>query len=189
MVQADPQGRPRRAGATEQQAGRLLPGPRSPAQRSRSMMTAGEGQGIIEVCLDPGTPTAACRTIDLSKLRKSPRNVVDQPAQPDTRRAMSSRCRCARRPWSSTRSRSSRPHRRSRPPPRLPHPRRRRRPDIRRAAPTRVRRPRAPAGARGCDAIGHTREVTDGTAGRTQGAHLRGGQRPLHRMGHRQGVP
>jgi alpha-tubulin suppressor-like RCC1 family protein len=40
------------------------------------IMTAGEGQGIIEVCLDQGTPNAACRTIDLSKLKKSPRQVV-----------------------------------------------------------------------------------------------------------------
>jgi alpha-tubulin suppressor-like RCC1 family protein len=40
------------------------------------VMTAGPGQGIIDVCVDPGTPTASCRTVDLSTLRKSTRQVV-----------------------------------------------------------------------------------------------------------------
>jgi alpha-tubulin suppressor-like RCC1 family protein len=40
------------------------------------VMTAGPGQGVIEVCLDPGTPTTSCRIVDLSTLRKSTRQVV-----------------------------------------------------------------------------------------------------------------
>jgi hypothetical protein len=41
------------------------------------VMTAGPGQGVIETCLDPGTPeTRACRIVDLSTLRKTPRMVV-----------------------------------------------------------------------------------------------------------------
>jgi hypothetical protein len=40
-------------------------------------MTAGPGQGVIEACLDPGTPEArTCRIVDLSTLRKTPRMVV-----------------------------------------------------------------------------------------------------------------
>ncbi|MET0773502.1 MAG: putative Ig domain-containing protein [Candidatus Limnocylindrales bacterium] len=40
------------------------------------VMTSGPGMGVIDVCIDPGTPQASCRTIDLSTARKSPRNVV-----------------------------------------------------------------------------------------------------------------
>jgi hypothetical protein len=41
------------------------------------IMTTGPDQGIIEACIDPGTENAgACRTVDLSKLRKSSRTVV-----------------------------------------------------------------------------------------------------------------
>jgi hypothetical protein len=40
------------------------------------VMPSGPGLGVIEVCIDPGTPTAACRIVDLSTLRKSARRVV-----------------------------------------------------------------------------------------------------------------
>lgn len=41
------------------------------------VMTAGPGQGIIDVCIDPEAPTpGACRTVDLSALRKGTRRVV-----------------------------------------------------------------------------------------------------------------
>ncbi|MFN8518019.1 MAG: putative Ig domain-containing protein [Chloroflexota bacterium] len=41
------------------------------------VMTAGPGQGIIDVCVDPDAATpGACRTVDLSVLRKGTRRVV-----------------------------------------------------------------------------------------------------------------
>lgn len=41
------------------------------------VMTAGPGQGIIDVCIDPDAPTpGACRTVDIAALRKGTRRVV-----------------------------------------------------------------------------------------------------------------
>jgi hypothetical protein len=40
------------------------------------VMPSGSGLGVVQVCVDPGTPAAACRTIDLSKAKKSARRVV-----------------------------------------------------------------------------------------------------------------
>jgi hypothetical protein len=40
------------------------------------VMPSGSNLGVVKVCVDPETPTAACRTIDLSTFRKSARRVV-----------------------------------------------------------------------------------------------------------------
>ena len=94
------------------------------------VMTAGEGQGIIEVCLDPGTPTAGVPDHRPLEAQEVPAPGRHQPAQPDTRRPCPRGRPSRQAPVELDAIAIVAPHRRSLPPRRLPHPRRRRRPDI-----------------------------------------------------------